>query len=147
MAAQQRGSYMEKKPQYDAGGETFPILPHMNPLMPFHFFRQCGVLGQHDAEEHAGFERAEQQALCEFGIVKVEAFLDDNFADCFIERSEDMLDAQFSSLWVYPEKEIDKLVESLDAKDEIYIRILTYALKDEYVSFRTFSQGTWNIKF
>ena len=48
---------------------------------------------------------------------KVEAFLDDNFADCFIERSEDMLDAQFSSLWVYPEKEIDKLVESLDAKD------------------------------
>ena len=64
-----------------------------------------------------------------------------------IERSEDMLDAQFSSLWVYPEKEIDKLVESLDAKDEIYIRILTYALKDEYVSFRTFSQGTWNIKF
>ena len=28
---------------------------------------------------------------------KVEAFLDDNFADCFIERSEDMLDAQFSS--------------------------------------------------
>ena len=35
---------------------------------------------------------------------KVEAFLDDNFADCFIERSEDMLDAQFSSLWVYPEK-------------------------------------------
>ena len=78
---------------------------------------------------------------------KVEAFLDDNFADCFIERSEDMLDAQFSSLWVYPEKEIDKLVESLDAKDEIYIRILTYALKDEYVSFRTFSQGTWNIKF
>ena len=69
MAAQQRGSYMEEKPQYDAGGETFPILPDMNPLMPFHFFRQCGVLGQHDAEEHAGFERAEQQALCEFGIV------------------------------------------------------------------------------
>ena len=78
---------------------------------------------------------------------KVETFLDDNFADSFIERSEDMLDAQFSSLWVYPEKEIDKLVASLEAKDEIYIRILTYALKDEYVSFRTFSQGTWNIKF
>ena len=37
MAAQQRGSYMEEKPQYDAGGETFPILPDMNPLMPFHF--------------------------------------------------------------------------------------------------------------
>ena len=47
-----------------------------------------------------------------------------------------MLRCTNPSLWVYPEKEIDKLVESLDAKDEIYIRILTYALKDEYVSFR-----------
>ncbi|WP_417181464.1 hypothetical protein [Alistipes putredinis] len=69
---------------------------------------------------------------------------------CDLEYKKDMTSTfatQFSSLWVYPEKEIDKLVESLDAKDEIYIRILTYALKDEYVSFRTFSQGTWNIKF
>ncbi len=71
---------------------------------------------------------------------KVEAFLDDNFADCFIERSEDMLDAQFSSLWVYPEKEIDKLVESLDAKDEIYINKSAegkrlYFLSASFVSF------------
>lgn len=77
---------------------------------------------------------------------KIEAFLDDNFADCFIERMDDILKAEFSSRWVYPEELIDKLVESLEAKDKIYIRILTYELEDEYVSFRTFSQGTWNIK-
>ena len=34
----------------------------------------------------------------------------------------------------------------LVAKDKIYIRILTYELEDEYVSFRIFSQGKWNIK-
>ena len=72
--------------------------------------------------------------------------MDDNFADSFIERTDDILKAEFSSRWVYPEELIDKLVESLEAKDKIYIRILTHELEDEYVSFRTFSQGTWNIK-
>lgn len=56
------------------------------------------------------------------------------------------MDAEFSSRWVYPEEEINKLVESLDAKDGAYIKILTYELEDEYVSFRIFSQGKWNIK-
>lgn len=78
---------------------------------------------------------------------KIEAFLDETFADSFIERTDDILKAEFSSRWVYPEEIIDKLVESLEAKNKIYIRILTHELEDEYVSFRTFSQGTWNIKF
>lgn len=76
---------------------------------------------------------------------KIEAFLDDNFNGC-INRYDDIIDAEFSSRWEYPEKEINKLVESLEAKGEIYIRILTYALEDEYVSFRKFSQGKWEIK-
>lgn len=76
---------------------------------------------------------------------KIEAFLDDNF-DGFVNRYGDIVDAEFPSRWVYPEEEINKLVESLEAKDKIYIRILTYELEDEYVSFRTYSQGKWNIK-
>jgi len=76
---------------------------------------------------------------------KIEAFLDDNF-NGYINRYVDIIDAEFSSRWEYPEKEINKLVESLEAKNEIYIRILTYELENEYVSFRTFSQGKWAIK-
>lgn len=76
---------------------------------------------------------------------KIEAFLDDNF-NGFVNRYSDIVDAEFSSRWEYPEKEIDELVTSLEAKDKIYIRILTYELEDEYVSFRVFSQGKWNIK-
>ena len=82
----------------------------------------------------------------EQNLDKIEAFLDENFADCFIERTDDILKAEFSSRWVYPEELIDKLVESLEAKDKIYIRVLTHELENEYVTFRTFSQGTWNIK-
>ena len=86
---------------------------------------------------------------------KIEAFLDDNF-NGFVNRYGDTVDAEFSSRWEYPEKEIDELeaektqieelVASLEAKDKIYIRILTYELEDEYVSFRIFSQGKWDIK-
>lgn len=76
---------------------------------------------------------------------KIEAFLDDNF-NGYINRYVNIIDAEFSSRWVYPEKEINKMVESLEAKNEIYIRILTYELEEEYVSFRKFSQGEWTIK-
>ena len=76
---------------------------------------------------------------------KIEAFLDDKF-NGFVNRQGNSGDAEFSSRWVYPEEEINKLVESLDAKDGAYIKILTYELDDEYVSFRIFSQGKWNIK-
>ena len=76
---------------------------------------------------------------------KIEAFLDDNF-NGFVNRYSDIVDAEFSSRWEYPEKEIAELVASLEAKDKIYIRILTYELEDEYVSFRIFSQGKWDIK-
>ena len=76
---------------------------------------------------------------------KIEAFLDDNF-NGFVNRYGDTVDAEFSSRWEYPEKEIDELVASLEAKDKINIRILTYELEDEYVSFRIFSQGKWDIK-
>ena len=76
---------------------------------------------------------------------KIEAFLDDNF-NGYINRYADIIDAEFSSRWEYPEKEINKLVDSLEAKNEIYMRILTHELEDEYVSFREFSQGKWEIK-
>ena len=32
------------------------------------------------------------------------------------------------------------------AKDKVYIKILTYEFENEYVSFRIYSQGKWEIK-
>ena len=76
---------------------------------------------------------------------KIEDFLDDTFSE-FTNRYGDSVDAEFSSRWVYPEEEIKKLVESLEDKDKVYIKILTYEFEDEYVSFRIFSQGEWKVK-
>ena len=53
---------------------------------------------------------------------KIEAFLDDTF-DGFVNRHSDSVDAEFTSRWVYPEEEIDRLKASLEAKDKTYIKI------------------------
>lgn len=82
---------------------------------------------------------------CEQDLDRIEAFLNDNF-DGYVNRYDNAIDAEFFSRWEYPEKEIDELIASLEAKDKIYIRIHTYELENEYVSFRIFSQGTWDIK-
>ena len=47
---------------------------------------------------------------------KIEAFLDDTF-DGFVNRHSDSVDAEFTSRWVYPEEEIDRLIASLEAKN------------------------------
>ena len=44
------------------------------------------------------------------------------------------------------QKEMDELIALLEAPKRIYIRIHSYELANEYVSFRTFSNGVWNIK-
>lgn len=77
---------------------------------------------------------------------RVEKFLEENFGDFYQTREEDYIEAEFSSRWSYPEKEIDELVASLESKDEIYIRVLTHELSNEYASFRILSNGEWNIK-
>ena len=46
----------------------------------------------------------------------------------------------------YPEEEISKLIASLANKDKVYIKILSYEFDSDYVSFRIFSQGKWNVK-
>ena len=53
---------------------------------------------------------------------KIEAFLDDTF-DGFVNRHSDSVDAEFTSRWVYPEEEIDRLIASLEAKDKTYYKI------------------------
>lgn len=83
----------------------------------------------------------------ESDLNKIEAFLDDKFNVCYQDRNEDSIDAEFESRWDYPEELIEQLIASLEAKDEIYIRVLTHELCNEYVSFRIFSAGEWDIRY
>ena len=76
---------------------------------------------------------------------KIEAFLDENFC-CYAIKYGNSVDAEFPSRWEYTEKEIDQLIASLEAKDKVYIKILTYEFENEYVSLRIYSQGKWEIK-
>ena len=80
-------------------------------------------------------------------LEKVEKFLDEKFFDCYLERSEDYVDGEFYSKWDVPEALINEMIESLEDKQGIYIRVLTHELCNEYVSFRIFSQGEWDIRY
>ena len=83
----------------------------------------------------------------ESDLDKIEAFLDDKFGVCYQDRNDDCIEAEFESRWDYPEELIEQLIASLEAKDEIYIRVLTHELCNEYVSFRIFSGGEWDIRY
>jgi len=57
--------------------------------------------------------------------------LNENFEDCNVDWYSECIDVDFSSRWRYPESVIDEIIGSLDDKDKIYIRILTFELANE----------------
>lgn len=66
--------------------------------------------------------------------------------DSNIARHGQCVESEFYSKWECPQKEMDELIALLEVPKRIYIRIHSYELANEYVSFRTFSNGVWNIK-
>lgn len=78
-------------------------------------------------------------------LEKMEKLMSENFDDCNVDWYGECIDVDFSSRWRYPEGVIDEIINSLEDKDKIYVRILTFELASEYVSFRIFSNGEWNI--
>lgn len=116
-------------------------------------------------------ERRKPRRRQQKDLERVETFLDEHFCDCYIDCNEDYINAEFESRWDYPESLIDEMISSLEAKDEIYIRVLTHErfrqaraeaelvrimpskenlavrqLCNEYVSFRVYSGGKWDIR-
>ncbi len=77
----------------------------------------------------------------------VEDCLEENFCDCYVNRLENAIECEFSSKWDYPEKVIDGMISLLEGKYDIYIRVLTHELCNEYVSFRVFKNGEWNVRY
>lgn len=79
-------------------------------------------------------------------LEKMTELMNENFDDCNVDWYDECIEADFSSRWKYPEGTIDKIIDALEDKDKIYIRVLTFELVSEYVSFRIFSNGEWKIK-
>ena len=80
---------------------------------------------------------------CKKDIERINDFFIENFCDCDMEMAEDYIQGEFYSKWTYP-----RLIESLEMRNDIYIRVLSYNFEggDEYAEFRIFSNGMWNVK-
>ena len=79
-------------------------------------------------------------------LITIEQFIEENFCDSYIARHGQCVESEFYSKWECPQKEMDELFALLETPEQIYISIHSYELSNEYVSFRTFSNGVWNIK-
>ena len=79
-------------------------------------------------------------------LEKIEQFLEEDMRDSMYVGDDCIIEGEFLSRYNFPEKEVNDLIASLDAPDELYLRVLTYDLPNEYVSFRIYSNGKWNIK-
>lgn len=86
------------------------------------------------------------QTECVKDLETIEQFIDENFCDNYMVRHGKCIESEFCSKWECPEKEMDELISLLESPNQIYIHIHSYELSNEYVSFRTFSNGQWNIK-
>jgi hypothetical protein len=64
-----------------------------------------------------------------------------------IEFDEESVDADFSSKWVYPSEQMDKLYEGLPDKEHIYMRCLSVEYGCEYVEFHICDgEGGWYLQ-
>lgn len=79
-------------------------------------------------------------------LKKVEDYLEENFCDCYVNRLENSIECEFSSKWDYPKEMMDSMISLLEGKNDIYIRVLTHELCNEYVSFRVFRNGEWDVR-
>ena len=79
-------------------------------------------------------------------LERIEQFLEEDMRDSMYVGEDCIIEGEFLSRYDYPEKEVNELIASLAAPNELYLRVLTHDLSNEYVSFRIFSGGKWNIK-
>ena len=59
---------------------------------------------------------------CKKDLERINNFFIENFCDCDMEVAEDYIQGEFYSKWTYPEGMIDRLIESLETRNDIYIR-------------------------
>ena len=73
----------------------------------------------------------------ESDLKKVEDFLEKHF-EGYQQTYVASLEAEFESCWDYPEVKMNRLMATLEHKDKLYMRVLSYCLEDEYACLRVF---------
>lgn len=79
-------------------------------------------------------------------IKRVREFLGKNLCDKVYVKGDNNIAGKFYSKWECPEKGINELLAVLEEKDNVYIHVLLYDFKNNYVNDRTYLDGKWSIK-
>lgn len=77
---------------------------------------------------------------------RIVQYLRENFDDWKYDVFDECVEGKFTSRWAYPAEIIAEMIALLEAENNVYLRILTHDLANEYVSFRVFSKGEWRVE-
>ena len=78
---------------------------------------------------------------------KIEEFLITDFLCDYIDcGDESFIEAVFDSKWSFPESAFEELFSTFVPDDSLYMRVLSYEFGCEYVSYRIYKNGEWDIK-
>lgn len=80
-------------------------------------------------------------------LKKIQTFIEEEFVCNNIEVEDNYVEADFDSRWTYPKEHIDRLIASLEPDEVLYIRILSHELNNEYVAFKVYRYGQWDIRY
>jgi hypothetical protein len=75
----------------------------------------------------------------------IESFFTNKFPGSEILKSEDTIEVFFESKWVFPEKEMNELYESLPNKSDIDISCLSTEWGDYYTAFHVCNEDGWSL--
>lgn len=66
-----------------------------------------------------------------------------SWGDANIDYDDDSIDVYFESRWIFPEKEMKELFDSLPNKDDIYMRCLSVEYGCDYVAYWKCDENGW----
>lgn len=82
---------------------------------------------------------------------EINDFLGEKLTFYYSEFDECYIEIEFESKWTFPEQEVEEVTKQLQAKypcefQDLYMRCLSYEFGCEYVSYRIFQNGKWEVK-
>lgn len=78
-------------------------------------------------------------------LQQIQEFMENWGMDSILEDiDEETLEYYFDSNWNFPEKDMQKMTDSIKDTEDLYIRVLSIEEGNYYAEYNVFENGCWN---
>lgn len=79
-------------------------------------------------------------------LQQIQKFMKNWEMDSILEEiDEETFECYFDSNWNFPEKEMQKMTDSIKDTENLYIRVLSIEEGNYYAEYNVFEDGCWNV--